>query len=612
MFPNGVGAPEYRIDPNALWTAASGVEIGQGPVNVPDQWGCTDSAQPPALTVANDQIIGPLSAHLANIVDAVTGLFGNYSIAMACNYNHFVTNKALAGSASQTGDVQHIYDSYLYPTSDQCSASGWKTYWTHVLNGLHYVQDTAAEQHQVGNRWCTAASPVYGLALAGSAIGAVASFAKTTAIAAVNGKILDDSCMDFIASGLGAAAGGSLDCDDSLGVGVGLTLPNLCLAGVGPACMGLERLIRHHCFYDDTPGVPRVVHCSGSAATVCEDPTKTCKNPPSTLFCEGELCLGGGTVDFTSDATNISVPYLSKWAHEWASTCGCGGHACAAPSVCQNCGQGDVCAPEGSQCCGTSMCSAGQECCASEGQPTCVTTGSCCGGSVCTAGQVCLSCGPDAGANDGGTKKDAGVDSTCPPAPGSARDAGGGTTGRQGTCVAEGTSCPTPDAGMCTPLGQPCTTTSECCPGPGIECGIVNGGGVACAQVPNHSCTSNDECSFGTLMDGGGIAGEKNNQCYDGGCCVAFGDCVESSDCCTKTEVCDLTGTDNDTPGCCEPPGAPCLQWSDPNVPGDCCGNQRCDPGSHTCVCAGTGANCWGTAPGCCNGTCPGDGNGCP
>ena len=299
-FPQGVGAPVVNCSPQqgrfTIDTSLDRADI----VNQPDVWYCNDG--PPKLVERNAQLMGtfwiPPTAYKA--LDP----FPSCKLAMACNYTHFASNPAFVGLNAD--DAEKLTLDWAHEILDgidaapggewRCNTEGWTTYWNRVLAALHYAQDMEAEQHREGNSVCSPSETVP------TQVGMVPTFASR------------NLCWGFVNQAMIDAGTGALKCDnDVVGLSFAEAMRVLCRVGLSPACMGLERLIKHHCKY----GAGRVVDCAGTEANHCAG-----QNP---YYCEGELCPGqsssGAQDDFLTRATDVSVRVMELMADNWKARC---------------------------------------------------------------------------------------------------------------------------------------------------------------------------------------------------------------------------------------------------------------------------------------------------
>jgi hypothetical protein len=247
---------------------------------------------------------------------------------MVCNYTHFASNPnadlmsfdASAAESITLGWATSILQEITTPTqsaSALCDQATWGTYWSRVLNAIHYVQDAVTEQHAVGNQNCGVADVIPSF----TPVGGQLAFGSVAA------------CDNYLSSQLDAAAAGDLACDsevDTSPISAAKLIFGACVLGIAPACMGLERLIRHHCYSDPSRtvvcGGPPANHCSGGVvpAPVAACDPSTWNTEVNPYYCEGEICPGnanGSGQDFLSDATAASIPVMEKMAKAWAETC---------------------------------------------------------------------------------------------------------------------------------------------------------------------------------------------------------------------------------------------------------------------------------------------------
>lgn len=283
-------------DPSRAFNGSCAFQDDNGKgINRPDFWTCDDSTQPPVLSTLNIAL-GPWQSAVAP--------------AEACNYNHFVDNPALGDlyTAPRAGNtvLTWAYDITSSITSDTCdwtcNDEDWHTYYQRVANALHYVQDATTEHHAQGNVVCTPSTPAI-------------TFNQFVRFKDIK------TCAGFLNNTLRQAVTNAPDivCDQEVvDPGVVLTystnvikLKFLCANGSPFACMGLERLLRHHCNLADT-----------AKSIVCTGPADDHLLSTNRLqYCEGELYNHGGGQDFLGAATAASVPILENAMRNWATAC---------------------------------------------------------------------------------------------------------------------------------------------------------------------------------------------------------------------------------------------------------------------------------------------------
>jgi hypothetical protein len=313
---NGVGAPLVN---GALSSAPGRFQVADDPstpcpaildatkmgfigaaVNEPDAWACADSHQPPALSSINVQL---LPGHILN--SQLLARLGCNDYAMVCNYSHFAHNAAssLIVNASEAADITRSFRAQIVKdiqdpaarasTGHHCDEVTWKEYQRRVFNTLHFLQDATSEHHANGNMHCTPASWLPGLQL-----GNQFRFSRVA------------QCQKWLAA-TSIAVNRTISCDSELGT---LFKPSLafstliagCIAQVGGACMGLERLLYHHCNLTN-----KTLSCTGPRSDHCNGYSE---------YCEGELCSGGGE-DYRGLAAQASVAEIDEAFHDWASVC---------------------------------------------------------------------------------------------------------------------------------------------------------------------------------------------------------------------------------------------------------------------------------------------------
>jgi hypothetical protein len=313
-FVNGVGAPSSGCGMFKIPTDAKSNGVA---INAPDTWLCTDANQPPMLTEANRKALG-------NTADESTKLGLELPswchLEMTCNYTHFVANPVdpkLANAAQAFQITQSWANDILLEIQGQkpqedpsspfsCDVATWNKYWARVLNAAHYAQDGVCGYHATGNAKCGPQDIVP----AWQQVAHPYQFAFGT------------GCYQWIRDEQDQASGESpiLSCDDQVMVSGldGMELPwsawlldRLCYTYSAAACMGEERLIRHHCEV-----APSSLTCAGPQPTQTQTPT--CSIPSQ--YCEGEICPRPGQ-DFLTPATNATVPLMQQAAAAWAEVC---------------------------------------------------------------------------------------------------------------------------------------------------------------------------------------------------------------------------------------------------------------------------------------------------
>jgi hypothetical protein len=337
-FANGVGAPivdggstslsalyplfflppkrdlctAYEAD--AAYGHGCAYEYAEGmAVNEPDNWQCLDPRQPRSFYFSN-----LLTAPGQTIVATLLGQMGvaSEAAAMACNWTHFVSNSAFntglgdggqAPSARQATDTTTAFDAAAawaetIPDSIEeagarqflCDDQTWSDFLRRVYNSLHFAQDAVCEHHAQGNLVCgpNEWNPKFS--------DVIYDF--------LEGK----SCSGWLTHTLLKTKSplSSYRCDDALDAAHAATLLGLCSGGLSLACMGLERVLRHHCDLDS----PKTLLCGGPPndheGGVATTPT----------WCEGETYSGGGQ-DFLGAAVSASTPILEQAAKRWAEVC---------------------------------------------------------------------------------------------------------------------------------------------------------------------------------------------------------------------------------------------------------------------------------------------------
>lgn len=342
-FAGGVaGSPDYPLMDGYIGNTDA--ELEQDFVNHPDQWACQETTfyeVPPRLQrILLDK--GPNQFFMTRLL----GSFGNCALAMACNYTHFVKNEAdpdllTADAAARiTSDWAHEIIDYNVdlgingptrpyqeskPYSWQqyrmgfgyCTAATWNVYWGRVLKSLHFVQDQQSEDHQIGNVHCAAWDFIPPLSAVGILFG-VHQFGRCDSwLLDMWGMMNESSCLK------------SLKCDGAVYSydSKGCSSPSLttkaiwqgCMnGGITAACMGLERLIYHHCNYGQ--------HKSFECRMPQQD---NCSADHDFGYCEGEVCPecgkkdcpGQGGESFVLKAKEASIPKIIEAARAWADVC---------------------------------------------------------------------------------------------------------------------------------------------------------------------------------------------------------------------------------------------------------------------------------------------------
>ncbi|MEO6599368.1 MAG: choice-of-anchor C family protein [Polyangiaceae bacterium] len=277
---------------------ANQCELGAA-VNAPDVWSCADEKQPPALTALNTQYSPNQVATLAPLGTAL-------GAAMACNYNHFASNPTIGTNADQAFSLTKDWAS-LIPTSIEkygatsdfaCNQVTFTTYLERVANSLHYVQDEESEHHRVGNASCSLNSEVLPALMAISGLADLNTPCYSwlnQSFALRQLETCDDEVVNRFAPGL-------------LSVNASM-LRAACYGGTPLACMGLERLLRHHCDLDGT----KSIKCFGAA----DDHRRQTKDA---AYCEGERFTAGGQ-DFVALASKASEAPFQQAMDAWAKVC---------------------------------------------------------------------------------------------------------------------------------------------------------------------------------------------------------------------------------------------------------------------------------------------------
>lgn len=386
--------PENEYGEGCAYRTLNGMAI-----NEPDNWACNDPRQPETLRLLNSRM-APVQAWIATLAARVSE-----KAAMACNWTHFTNNPILprsgASDALATYELvskwadeipQSILDNGA--TSEyRCDTATWEMYYARVANSLHFIQDMATEHHSVGNAACSASDPI-----------------PVFAASPLRDITEEDECTDWLVetelmmTGThpaylcdGAVVDGVLPASVSLTWDM-LQMDLLCNAGVRLACMGLERVFRHHCRLD----TPKTIDCAGPM-----------DDHSLNSYCEGETYSGGGE-NFITNAKDASVPLLRAAAQRWADVCKQPDDPCI-PDQCQkwwyrstgattgHCCDDGQCSveqcgcPDGEESCGSGCCQIGEcfsgVCGCPEGQDLCGLSGCCnigeCVEGLCDETNVC-------------------------------------------------------------------------------------------------------------------------------------------------------------------------------------------------------------------------------
>ena len=276
-------------------------------INEPDDWACIDRRQPKPLNELNSVRLPPVSLSLAEGLSSINADKG----AVICNWTHFTNNPAaptdVAGATKVSLDLANlITDTIEQKGGGQpyvCGQQEFAEYNRRVANSLHFTQDSASEDHKDGNLICTPQEAMFTWSNA-------FSFTPYS------------TCGVFLletAQSIQAAAGDTpvIDCDDAVvahqadgSVQLSSDMKGVvaaCAASSTLACMGFERVLRHHCHIDPD----KTVDCAGP-------PDDHSKNPN---YCEGEINFTGSQQDFVSAAVAVTKPVLVKAADRWATVC---------------------------------------------------------------------------------------------------------------------------------------------------------------------------------------------------------------------------------------------------------------------------------------------------
>lgn len=313
-FAHGVGAPEFTFPPHHAECnqvpshCASETREGQK-INEPDDWSCLDFRQPRSMLLAN--LEGAFGQSLLANLFAKAGVS---AAAMACNYSHFVNNSRLPPSDARDADsalnatwasAEDVLDAIRAERFDEarCDAQTWRRYLERIYNALHFAQDATCEHHALGNVRCsfTSMNPLFSR-------NPILSFTEAR------------SCGSWIAETL-SKVGTSYPCDASVVEANApevlnndsATLFRMCNVGSSLACMGLERVLRHHCDLGDEQHRKTIV-CEGEQRN--HDPAS------KRGYCEGEPSASAGGEDFVAKAAEQSRLLLEKAGHAWAVVCG--------------------------------------------------------------------------------------------------------------------------------------------------------------------------------------------------------------------------------------------------------------------------------------------------
>jgi hypothetical protein len=339
----GVAAPNDRIDQPDLPLFQIPTDCAtNNKANDPDQWECDQGPAP--LVRFNLKAVGAPNQFELLFDQALQFEGKGCPFAMECNYTHFSTNPNVAFTINYTpntgtpyagrtytsmnaaaAEAMTLADAYeilntiqrqpKYFEPEFCDTGTWNLYWTYVLHAAHFAQDNVTEEHAVGNASCAPTGVVPPL----QGVGTQTTFSALSV------------CQDVVFQRLLQQRAGTLPCDDEVG-GAQLQLMALpCLAGHAVACMGLERLIRHHCSNPFSPfsvtcGGPASNHCSNGEAPESFSGAQCGWDSPVSngSYCEGEVCPGNANhsgQDFLSSATNATVLLFQTMANAWASVC---------------------------------------------------------------------------------------------------------------------------------------------------------------------------------------------------------------------------------------------------------------------------------------------------
>src|SRR5260370_15874837 len=196
-----------------------------------------------------------------------------------------------------------------------CAVQTLGIYWTRILNSLHYVQDATCEDHVIGNQVC---GPGLDIVPPWQPTGEVFQFRSHR------------RCYGWIAAELNYATWLSprISCDEAVlssdpqMLGGITALVSSCYKSIGAACMGLERLFRHHCSIDgpqgpglDPPVAQKTLKCAGGPPL--DLPPGTCG---MNNYCEGEGSDWGGQ-PFVSLAHSPRGALVNPAATKWHEAC---------------------------------------------------------------------------------------------------------------------------------------------------------------------------------------------------------------------------------------------------------------------------------------------------
>jgi hypothetical protein len=337
-FPHGVGAPKvgealtdgkFQIDLGGFDGSSAGLVYDAGrcwlcatpddekmcaercnfgaAVNAPDTWNCTDPKQPPALTNLNTQD-SPLQ------VQALPTLGRVIPAAMACNYNHFASNAAIGMNANQAFMLTNDW-AYQIPksisekggtTEFSCNPETFATYEGRVANSLHYVQDAQSEHHAIGNAICNTDMEILPPLIA---VGVLADLQSPCVdwLRETFGSDLPALCDDEVVNSAVSKVTGAADVTWLTTNVAGLRAA--CYGGSPLACMGIERLLRHHCDLDGS----KSIKCRGKSDDHFDETSDA-------AYCEGERFPGGGQ-DFIALASSASEQPFKDAMQAWADVC---------------------------------------------------------------------------------------------------------------------------------------------------------------------------------------------------------------------------------------------------------------------------------------------------
>ncbi len=329
-FKDGLGSPRFRVFDDSH---GKGHEK-EDAVNHPDDWACFDERQPPELTELHSKL-----GILTTFFTQELGTFGDCPLAMACNYTHFAQNPVGLPTTADGHRITRLWADEIVANIEKtgrglyvpgslrfCNGEGWLTYWRRVLASLHYIQDNESEHHVDGNSVCDQRELIARFADTGSVFDFGEVFKCDQWLSDRLAQMLAPSwsqCEKTLACDGAVYGKDQFKCDTaSMTTRV---IAAACFDGIRAACMGLERLIRHHC--NMKPGKSFI--CAGPEADNCSDCVAPDKCGHRYGYCEGEVCPscdaatcpGQGGENFVFKAKKVSVPILEDAARAWARVC---------------------------------------------------------------------------------------------------------------------------------------------------------------------------------------------------------------------------------------------------------------------------------------------------